>query len=61
MMQDAFCPWCAEIFRVRAHSKSCPGSKMELNPELVEVMKRLSEAYARWWFENHAKETLERV
>ena len=60
-MQDAFCPYCGEVFRVRAHSKECAGGDLPLDPGLLEVMKRLSDAYARWWVATHAKETLERV
>lgn len=56
MRQDVFCPYCAGVFRTRAHTKECGEHPIELDPGLYEAMCKLSEAYSRWWFESHVME-----
>jgi hypothetical protein len=55
MRQDAICPYCGEVFSVRAHSKECarrdPGRAWD--PELLELVERLTNAAVKAWYAAH--------
>jgi hypothetical protein len=55
MRQDAICPYCGEIFSVRAHSKECArGQEKPWDPELLALVERLTNVCVKAWYAAHA-------
>jgi hypothetical protein len=55
MRQDAICPYCGEIFSVRAHSKECSTAGIpDWDPQLLELVERLTNVCVKAWYAAHA-------
>ena len=51
--QDALCPYCGEIFRVRSHSKACENNDQPWDPEVLALAEALVNAELRAWYRTH--------